>query len=240
MITRSFLLIVASVFGLILPGYGAAQPGDLFVFQSWAGDPNKPESMAFQLNPTQVAGSPKPHTVFLKLGDLLPGTDFTLKSFVHKELKDPALSEPRDVSELTVQNKKTNETLTLHLAQQRNVIGVGELKNPAATTVLTDVEAAQHVGEKATVRGKVVGVGTSKQGNIYLNFGNAFPKQTFSVAIKAKDAGKFDDTKRFEGKTVSVTGTITLYNEKPEIIVAEPGDLQIQEDSAAPATSPKP
>jgi hypothetical protein len=47
-------------------------------------------------------------------------------------------------------------------------------------TVIPDTEAAQHVGQQATVEGTVVKVFTSKNGNTFLNFGAAYPNQTFT------------------------------------------------------------
>jgi hypothetical protein len=47
-------------------------------------------------------------------------------------------------------------------------------------TVIPDTEAAQHVGQQATVEGTVVKVFTSKNGNTFLNFGATYPNQTFT------------------------------------------------------------
>jgi len=47
-------------------------------------------------------------------------------------------------------------------------------------TVIPDSEAAQHVGQQATVEGIVVKVFTSKNGNTFLEFGAAYPNQTFT------------------------------------------------------------
>jgi DNA/RNA endonuclease YhcR with UshA esterase domain len=83
--------------------------------------------------------------------------------------------------------------------------------------VIPDTEAAQHVGQHETVEGTVVKVFTSK-GNTFLNFGAAYPNQTFTGWIPknspvAADASLF----ALEGKRVRITGTITRYKGKPEI-----------------------
>jgi hypothetical protein len=46
--------------------------------------------------------------------------------------------------------------------------------------VIPDTEAAQHVGQKTPIEGTVVKVFTSKNGNTFLNFGAAYPNQTFT------------------------------------------------------------
>jgi len=48
------------------------------------------------------------------------------------------------------------------------------------STVIPDTEAAQYVGRHITVEGVVVKVFTSKNGNTFLNFGAAYPGQTFT------------------------------------------------------------
>ena len=56
--------------------------------------------------------------------------------------------------------------------------------NAQTATVIPDTEAAQHVGQQATVEGTVVKVFTSKNGNTFLNFGAAYPNQTFTGLSK--------------------------------------------------------
>lgn len=70
----------------------------------------------------------------------------------------------------------------------------------------------------------VAAVGRSKQGHIYLNFGDRFPNQTFSARVKS--GLELEQAKQYEGKTVSVEGKIELYNGKPEI-VADAGKIHV-------------
>jgi DNA/RNA endonuclease YhcR with UshA esterase domain len=88
-------------------------------------------------------------------------------------------------------------------------------------TVIPDTEAAQHVGHQATVEGTVVKVFTSKNGNTFLNFGAAYPNQTFTAWIP-KGSPVAAETSLFalEGKRVRITGTIPRYKGKPEIRIA--------------------
>jgi hypothetical protein len=87
-------------------------------------------------------------------------------------------------------------------------------------TIIPDTEAAQHVGQQATVEGTVLKVFTSKNGNTFLNFGAAYPNQTFTGWIP-KDSPLSGDASlsALEGKRVRITGTIELYRGKPEIKV---------------------
>src|ERR1700736_4162257 len=85
-------------------------------------------------------------------------------------------------------------------------------------TVILDSEASPHVGQQATVEGTVAKVFTSKNGNTILNFGAAYPNQTFTEWI-LKQSSLADDASlsTLEGKRVRITGTIDLYKGKPEI-----------------------
>lgn len=68
-------------------------------------------------------------------------------------------------------------------------------------TVITDTDAVQHVGQQAAVEGTVVKVFTSKNGNTFLNFGKAYPNQTFTGWIpKGFASGRRDELIRPRGK----------------------------------------
>lgn len=100
----------------------------------------------------------------------------------------------------------------------------------------TDTEAAKHVGEDATVTGMVVAVGKSKQGSVYLNMGQKFPKQTFSGVVHAPEADKVGDMSKFDHQRVTITGKIELYNDKPQIVITAPEQIQLA--GGTPAASP--
>jgi hypothetical protein len=89
------------------------------------------------------------------------------------------------------------------------------------STVIPDTEAAQHVGQHITVEGVVVKVFTSKNGNTFLNFGAAYPGQTFTGWIPKDSPGAGDPAlSSLEGKRVKITGKIDLYRGKPEIKIS--------------------
>jgi DNA/RNA endonuclease YhcR with UshA esterase domain len=89
----------------------------------------------------------------------------------------------------------------------------------AQTPNYTAAEAGKHVGEIATITDKVDGVHQSGKGNIFLNMGGKYPNQAFTAWIPSASATQFSNPQQYEGKTVAVSGKITLYRGKPEIIV---------------------
>jgi hypothetical protein len=96
-------------------------------------------------------------------------------------------------------------------------------------TVISDTEAAQHIGQQATVEGTVVKIFTSKNGNTFLNFGAAYPNQSFTGWIP-KDSPLAADASLsvLEGKKVRIIGTIDLYKGKPKIKVMTKDQLDLE------------
>jgi RecJ-like exonuclease len=86
--------------------------------------------------------------------------------------------------------------------------------------VIKDSEAAQYVGKKVEVRGFVFSVTTSPLGTTFINFGREYPNQIFAGFIAA---GSKRATVRWaatlQGKIIGITGTVELYQGKPEIKV---------------------
>jgi hypothetical protein len=86
-------------------------------------------------------------------------------------------------------------------------------------------EASKHVGEMATVMDTVHGVHQSSLGHIYLRMGGKHPNQAFTALIPPAIAGQFSQPQQYEGRTVAVSGKITLYRGKPEMTVDSPSQI---------------
>jgi DNA/RNA endonuclease YhcR with UshA esterase domain len=99
----------------------------------------------------------------------------------------------------------------------------------ADTPIVTDSEAAQHIGQNATVEGVVTAVSTSKRGNTFINFGGVYPNQTLTGWIPADTPLASDPSIHLlQGKRTKITGLIELYRGKPEIRILSRD--QISED----------
>jgi hypothetical protein len=104
-------------------------------------------------------------------------------------------------------------------------IGNCPLSAEPASTYST-VDAVKHVGETATVCGKVAGSHRSGRGNMFLNLDGTYPTQPFTAFIPAASAATVGDAQAWEGKSVCVTGKIALYKGKAEIIVTSKSQIQ--------------
>lgn len=96
------------------------------------------------------------------------------------------------------------------------------------TTGLIDyTQAPEHIGEYASVRGTLVRAYTSASGTVFLDFCKSYKDCPFSGVIFADDAKQFGlsgkgDFSRYEGKLVTLTGKIVLYQGRAEIILSSP------------------
>lgn len=96
---------------------------------------------------------------------------------------------------------------------------------PGSTgTTIKAEEARNYLGKTVTVSGKIY---SSKDiGSMLLaNMGAAYPNQLLTLAIKGKAK---ESAANLDGKTVTVTGLLIDYKGKPEIIVTDPGQLNVQ------------
>ncbi|NGX84885.1 hypothetical protein [Aequorivita sp. KMM 9714] len=92
-------------------------------------------------------------------------------------------------------------------------------------------QSLEYKDKKATVCGVVTQVYAAKstQGKpVYLNFGGQFPNHSFTVVVWERDQSKFQlDLSEYEGKHIAVTGTVKEYDEKGQIVLRDPKNINI-------------
>jgi len=95
-------------------------------------------------------------------------------------------------------------------------------------------EAINHIGERTTVYGPVIGAtyaSGSKGKPTFLNVGKNYPDPArFTVLIWGSDRSKFSPAPeiQYKGRTIYVYGLIELYKGSAEIIVTSPSQIQVQ------------
>ena len=102
----------------------------------------------------------------------------------------------------------------------------------AQTKNITATEAKDHVGDRATVCGKVASTHYAKNSKgepTFLNLDEPYPKEIFTILIWGSDRGKFGTPEsEYKSLQVCVTGKITSYRGVPEIVASEHGQIEIQ------------
>jgi hypothetical protein len=93
-------------------------------------------------------------------------------------------------------------------------------------------QAAQHVGERATVCGYVASsryLSSSRSKPTFLNFDKPYPDQDFTVVIWSEDRPKFEEPEnKYLHKSICATGEITLYRGSPQIIAKNQAQISEQ------------
>ena len=102
------------------------------------------------------------------------------------------------------------------------------VSNAALAEVVSYADAASHVGRSVTVEGPVAEVFISRRGNTFLDIGAAYPNQKFSGVIFSTSASVVGDVGTLQGKIVDITGTVTMYHGKPEIIITSHDQIGVK------------
>jgi hypothetical protein len=91
-------------------------------------------------------------------------------------------------------------------------------------------EAKDHIGQTATVCGKVAGtryLDSSSRQPTFLNFDQPYPNHTFTAVIFGENRARFGKPEQdYLQKEICVTGAIKDYNGKPEMELTEPKQVR--------------
>ncbi|HLK67494.1 MAG TPA: hypothetical protein VKU19_28855 [Bryobacteraceae bacterium] len=100
-----------------------------------------------------------------------------------------------------------------------------------AADTIPSAQAKDHVGEMVTVCGKVADTRYLESGRqpTFLNFDKRYPGHTFTGVIFGENRSKFGaPEKEYLEKDICVSGKIELYNGKPQIVIADPGQIKVE------------
>jgi hypothetical protein len=120
---------------------------------------------------------------------------------------------------------------TLRLMEMAFFFAASSFAHPQ-TGRITAAEAKNHIGDTATVCGNVVSThyaARSKGNPTFLNLDEPYPRQIFTILIWGSDRPKFGDPEaKYGNKKVCVTGLIKDYRGVPEVVAAQPSQIEIQ------------
>lgn len=99
---------------------------------------------------------------------------------------------------------------------------------------LTIEQAADHIGEEATVCGEVVQtvfVESDRRQPTYLNFGKPWPDQVFNVVIRGRHRPRFlqPPEQTYAEQEICVEGLIEEVDGRPQIAVTRPEQITLVE-----------
>lgn len=95
-------------------------------------------------------------------------------------------------------------------------------------TTVSIKDVVNYVGKEVTLCDSVYSA-RSLESLSLLNLGGAFPKEVITVVVFKADKAKFekDPVALFENKRICVTGKVTLYKEKLQIVVNDPKQIKV-------------
>ncbi len=99
--------------------------------------------------------------------------------------------------------------------------------SPALAQSITAADTKNHIGEQATVCGKVASekTATSSRGEpTFINLDSAYPNQVFTILVWGDDRQNVGELPRI-GSRVCATGLIKDYRGVPEIVVRSSGQF---------------
>jgi len=97
----------------------------------------------------------------------------------------------------------------------------------SSSTRISFTEAPNYIGKTVCITGKVDHVYTSRKGTIFLNFCPDYKTCPFNAVIFVSDASKFPSPDQYTGKNVEITGFITAYQGRAEIVLKSPAQIRI-------------
>ncbi len=108
----------------------------------------------------------------------------------------------------------------------QNVVGVARDPDDSNPGCVDFHDAAAHAGEVGCVSGRVLRVYTSRAGNTFLDFCSDYRTCPFTSVIFSSDKEKFGNLQSLAGQRIEIHGAITVYQEKPEIIIRDPEQIK--------------
>lgn len=136
--------------------------------------------------------------------------------------------------EVTIQEKLPLSWLQPGAIKNTLIAGVVRINGNAMTADLVK----QLLAKEVTVEMKVVATGATKKGDlIFLNSSvDRFSDDNFTVVLDKKAQGSLAKggvalpRSHFEGKTIGVVGTLSLFSDRPQIIVSAAAKIKISSD----------
>jgi hypothetical protein len=87
-------------------------------------------------------------------------------------------------------------------------------------------EAPKHLGETTCVAGKVLNIGESRAGSLFLNFCDDYKACPFTVVVFPSALKNVGDVRQLEGKEIEIHGKIQEWRGRTEIVLRDARQLK--------------
>ena len=100
------------------------------------------------------------------------------------------------------------------------------LSTLVAAECIPFTEAPNHLGETRCVKGKVVNIGESRGGSLYLNFCDDYKQCAFSVVVFPSNLKDVGDVRQLKDKDIEIQGKITEWRGRTEMVLRDARQLK--------------
>lgn len=114
-------------------------------------------------------------------------------------------------------------------------LSAGPTNSPALAKIGT-LEATNFYGKEMIVTGKVAQVSV-RPGITFLNMDKPYPASPFTLVILPAATNQFSSVKSLKGASVEVTGKITKYHGRPEMVLEKSNQLTVTSFASTNAPS---
>ena len=129
---------------------------------------------------------------------------------------------------VTTQNRRISQSKIKNFAQNADIQKISPNQTSARSSCQIEFpKAKDHIGDYCRVDGKVDHVYVSHKGTAFLDFCKDYKTCPFSAVIFASDISEFSP-QNYNKKDVEISGLITTYRGRAEIIIRNPDQLKIQ------------
>ena len=163
----------------------------------------------------------------------LPKNNFAMKHFIYVFLfcfiNIFVSCGKNDTSqEIKIKKSEANGDSELNAEVKKDTSENKSSGETSALQKITSKEVKKHIGDSLRITGYIADIYLGEK-VAYLNFENKFPKNVFSCAIFSGKFDEFGDLSKFKNRTAEVTGRITTYKNKPQIILESKDQIKIIE-----------
>lgn len=156
-------------------------------------------------------------------------SDENTKNTLKQETTSTDNTEKKNSIDEKVLEEKSNENSQQNPADDKSQgkLNKESFQNEKPVAFISPMDADGYNGKTVTVKGFVADIYKSDK-VAYLNFVEKFPKNPFTAVIFARQFEDFPDVTKFRGKDVEVTGRVSMYKGKPQIILNNPSQLKVK------------
>ena len=105
--------------------------------------------------------------------------------------------------------------------------------SPVLADPIASRDAAGHMGETATVKGRA-SITVMPSGEVYLDLDGQGDSAPLSAYVSRRNRPKFPDLSGLNGRIVEISGRIGVFRARPEIFLEDPGQVAVQQPGLAP------